>query len=220
MKNRIIRLVFATLVFSCSNASKTFAQYNDSKSVQKGLLSVDGYYGFPNLFLSSFVSNMDKSYSYHVKSIGPIGIRGEYFIEDYVAMGLEVNYSTATINWNEENYSNPNPNVKTVIPHDISFTRYRILAKCNFHFGASKHLDWYAGGGIGYNSINYTQHTNGVAETFNPSSNATSLLASLPISFRFNFGGKYYFNENFGAGFEAGISGGPLLLLAVCTKFN
>lgn len=219
-KNSTLRLIFTTIIFA-GIATKTVAQEgNDSKSVQKGTISIDAYYGFPNILLNTFVNNLSDDNKYHIKNLGPVGIRGEAFIVDHVAFGLDANYSASTISWDVQETSGSYPYTITKINHyDITINRLRVLAKCNFHFAASEHMDWYAGGGIGYNQSEYTKHTNGVASRYDREDNFASFMSIIPISWRINFGGKYYFTENIGAGMEVGICGGPLLSFALCSKF-
>lgn len=218
-KNRWTRLILATAFFT-NITTGAFAQENDdSKTVKKGTVGIDAYYGFPNILVDGLKNELSHQYKYTVANLGPLGIRGEAFLADHVAFGLDVNYSAATISWMEER-SGTYPNyVITYVKRDITFSRLRVLAKCNFHFAANDHFDWYAGGGFGYNRTEYTQHTDGVAAYYDPDSSIFTIFSQIPLSWRINFGGKYFFTKNIGLGFEAGISGGPLASVALCTKF-
>lgn len=219
-KDGALRLIFATIVFACITKATIAQERDDSKSVHQGTVSIDAYYGVPNILLNIFMNSLPTSNQYHIQNIGPCGIRGEIFMVDHVAFGLDANYSLSTISWKvEETTGNYPYTITQITSYDVTINRLRVLAKCNFHFAANEHFDWYAGGGIGYNQTEYTQHKNGVASKYDRDDNFASLISAVPVSWRINFGGKYYFTPNIGAGMEVGICGGPLLSLALCSKF-
>ncbi len=220
-KNSALRWMLATIIF-VSISTRTTAQggEEDSKSVHKGTITLDAYYGFPNIILNSLKQELASSNTktkYTSTNTGPMGIRGEAFIADHVAFGLDVNYSAGSVFWEEE--TNSNSNIPKIVKNDISFTRLRVLAKCNFHFGATEKFDWYAGGGIGYNSTVFTKHVDGEESYYSPYESIFTYFSAFPLSWRINFGGKYYFTDNIGAGVEIGLSGGPLASACISAKF-
>ncbi len=210
-------VALATMILVSMTTTGTYAQ-----AVEKGTVAVDAYYGFPNL-LSATARNLyfDQTYdNFSVTGFGPAGIRGEYFINDHIAFGLDINYSVTNIKWTDQGYEEYDSNTGTYITrtynYKISIPRLRTLAKFAYHFGSSDNFDWYAGAGIGYNST----HT--ILTTDNPTYTDYKGLGSIfviPVSARIDFGGKYYFSKNIGAGFEVGLGGGPLASIGLCAKF-
>lgn len=221
MKNKLLRLVFTSLIFGgiTTNTWAQDAEGAEAKCVEKGSFLVDVYYGFPNVLLNAVrkelaESNYNSASTY--TSFGPIGIRGEYFVANHVALGVEVNYSAATINWDEnETGSISNPKI---IKHELAYTRLRMLAKFSFHFGPNEKLDFYTGGGIGTNRTVFTELEDGIS-TSGTYTTYYGALTTIPISWRINFGAKYYFTKNIGAGAEVGFCGAPLASLGICFKF-
>lgn len=217
MKKSIV-LVTAAAVMIIGNAKKANAQ-----CVEKGTVAIDAYYGFPNLLTTAIKSAYanDGTYdNYRVSGFGPAGVRGEYFINDHIAFGVDVNYSATNIEWSEQQTAGYEPitgaPIYTTYDYKVSVPRLRALAKFNAHFGTSDHFDWYAGAGIGYNhtTINFT--TNDPSYTDDEALGKTFLI---PIAARIDFGGRYYFAQNIGVGFEVGLGGGPLASLGLSVKF-
>jgi opacity protein-like surface antigen len=215
MKKKLLVTVAAAGLMIAGMTSNVYAQ------VAKGTVAVDAYYGFPNLLTQAVKSvyNDQNAEGYKVSGFGPAGVRGEYFVTDHIAFGADVNYSQTNIQWREisEEYDPiTNTNFSRAYNYKVSVPRLRILGKFNFHFGASEHFDWYAGAGIGYNNTKVTLTTN------DPSYDGYEELGGIfviPISGRINFGGRYFFTENIGLGFEVGLGGGPLASLGICAKF-
>ncbi len=207
MKKRsgIVILVFLALTMI---SNKTHAQ-----CVSKGTVEIDAYYGFPNI-LSLIVRNAyqnSQQQDISVSGIGPVGIRGEYFITDHIAFGLDGNYSETNIYWKEPAYNN---SASVYYSYRLSVPRLRILGKFNIHFGANDHFDWYAGAGIGYNNTRFNLTTNDP----DYSNQDINVAFTLPVSARIDFGGKYFFTDNIGVGFEVGL-GGPLASVGITAKF-
>lgn len=216
MKKSIV-LVATAAVMIMGTTQKANAQ-----CVEKGTVAVDAYYGFPNLLttaVKSIYSNDNGYENYKVSGFGPAGVRGEYLINDHIAFGVDVNYSATNIQWTEQETIGYDPKsgdpIYTNYNYKVAVPRLRALAKFNAHFGTSDHFDWYAGAGLGYN------HTTVKITTDDPSYAEQDLGNTflIPIAARIDFGGRYYFAENVGVGFEVGLGGGPLASLGLSVKF-
>ena len=216
MKKSIV-LVAAAAVMIMGTTKKANAQ-----CVEKGTIAVDAYYGFPNLLttaVKALYANDGTYENYRVSGFGPAGVRGEYLINDHIAFGIDVNYSLTNVQWTEQSTIGYVPVTGDPIyanyDYKISVPRLRALAKFNAHFGKSEHFDWYAGAGLGYNHTTLTLTTNDpdyVEEDL-------SGTYAIPVAARIDFGGRYFFTDNIGLGFEVGLGGGPLASLGLNIKF-
>ena len=217
MKKKLQGVVaFATLVLVSVTATNTYAQ----KEVEKGTVAIDAYYGFPNLLTTAVkaIYSQETEYeTYKVSGFGPAGIRGEYFITDHIAFGADINYSNTNVEWteNRDEYIGGGLYITHTYNYKVSVPRLRALGKFNFHFGASEHFDWYAGAGLGYNHTAVTFTSNDPNYVNEDLKNALVI----PVTGRIDFGGKFYFTDNIGLGFEVGLGGGPLASLGICAKF-
>ncbi|HRG37298.1 MAG TPA: hypothetical protein PK289_02100 [Bacteroidia bacterium] len=218
MKKSIV-IMAAAAVMIMGTTKKANAQ-----CVEKGTIAVDAYYGFPNLLTTAIKTvYADNGYdNYKVSGFGPAGIRGEYLINDHIAFGVDVNYSVTNIEWSEEGSTYTSYDPKTgiyVYPtynYKINVPRLRALAKFNAHFGSSDHFDWYAGAGVGYNHTTLNLTTNDPSYTEDEDLAGTFFI---PVAARIDFGGRYFFTDNIGLGFEVGLGGGPLASLGLNVKF-
>lgn len=214
IKKAILFVAFTTIL------SASFAQ--EDPSVKKGTFAFDIHYGIPNMLIP-FVKSafQQESYlkHYHFRNIGPFGIRGEYFILDHIAFSIEANYSLTHILWEEpyEYLDEQGNNVRTLNYCDYSVTRYRVLAKFNYHFGATKHVDWYVGGGFGINKTIESFKSDKPGYYFTP--DYVPLFTFIPVSARINVGGKFYLSKNIGLGLEMGLFGGAPFTASLCSKF-
>lgn len=158
--------------------------------------------------------------SYRVSGFGPAGVRGEYLINDHIAFGADINYSATNIEWSEKTETGYDPKtndpIYTTYNYKVSVPRLRIVAKFNAHFGESDHFDWYAGGGIGYNRTTIKLTSDDPSYTDQGDLSGGFLI---PIAARVDFGGRYFFTDNIGMGFEVGLGGGPLASLGISAKF-
>jgi hypothetical protein len=218
MKKEALLLV-VLLGFFLNSTITAQIETTPSKSIYRGTLKVETFYGFPNLLTAAIKNTYEltnqKKEQLSITGIGPIGLRAEYFITDHIAFGAELSYAATSIQWQEHGTIKLND---TIVPYNYSFKltapRIRMLGKFNFHFGTTEHFDWYAGLGIGYNSTRIH------LETDAPYIRDYDILSLyfLPLSARIDFGGNYYFTKNLGVGFEVGL-GGPLAAVALTAKF-
>src|SRR3954464_9734939 len=199
MKSRLIKMSIATALTFGSMLQGVHAQEAEKKpaesngrAVKEGTVAVDLYYGFPNFTYEIFRANRDLE-KYHSSILGPTGIRGEYFVSDHIAFGVDANYSRGEMSWlnSREIRDSLGSTHLENFNDQVTITRLRILGKFNFHFGKSEIMDMYVGGGFGYNNTVFdyayqNYHYHDVLEAF----------TTIPFSWRINFGGKVYFTKN------------------------
>jgi opacity protein-like surface antigen len=169
--------------------------------VQKGTVLIDGYLGFPNLYKTVLQNNYGEGgNNLKVGGIGPLGGRIEYLIADKIGVGLDLNYSSASLTYTELNSVNG-----TLYDYKIGRSIFRAMPRFNFHFGNSDSFDGYAGVGSGYRSVNWTFESN------DPFYNDESIGGLIPVAFRIFVGGRYFFTDLLGIHMEFGLGGGALM---------
>ncbi len=206
MKRKITLPILTLLALNLITTNST------AQCVQSGAAIVDVYYGGPNVIRYYAKSAAQSSETeMNVTGKGPFGIRGEYFLTDHIALGCDINYVSVAASWKEQ-VSNPTP---INYYYKVTYTRIRALSKLNFHFGTSAQFDWHAGFGFGYNQAKIRAFSN------DPNFDAQDMgsFFSFPICARIDIGGKYFFTENIGVGFDMGL-GGPLASAALLIKFD
>jgi hypothetical protein len=213
-----ILLFFATTVSFAQEQENEKDSDKGFDTERKGTTAIDVYYGYPHLFYQIFVENK-RSGGYRLRNLGPFGVRAEYFVGNHVGFGLDANYSISSVSWESYEMDITGKPTGKLNSNKIEFTRLRILGKFSYHFGPSKDFDMYAGAGLGINQTLFTSYEDGVSSAYTPSNVLLEIATTFPISWRIDFGGRYYFTKNLGVGFETGISGGPFLSLSFCTKF-
>jgi hypothetical protein len=212
-KNINTILIFLLLIHA------TTAQTVSNKSVQKGTVITTPYYGFPNFLTATLknaneVINQEKE-QLHPIGFGPVGMSASYLVTDNLAVGGEVSYASARIQWKEHETLQVADSAG--IPRTYHFVlqaqRIRILIKLNYHFAITQHSDWYLDMGLGYNHTPIKLVTDAPFHDHDISS-----LCFLPLSAQTNLGFSYYFTKNIGVNAQVGI-GGPLVAVGVTAKF-
>jgi hypothetical protein len=213
------KIIYATLFLALGISSNIKAQ------ATMGSFIIDPYYGFPN-FGSNFAKAFEGSGNsgLEVKSLGPIGIRGEYVIADRFGLGLDVIYNdydlryTATQTdslydgttgtWSATTTSSSNRYV---------MQRLRVQARMNYHFETNNpNFDAYFGVGAGTNNRFRKAYVDGTEVT--ASDGGLSNITLIPFSIRVCTGFRYYFAENIGVNMELGL-GGPLVSAGLSMRF-
>lgn len=217
MKRNLRKLITCTTILFATTANTLNAQEQEDKPF---IFDAEAYYGFPNLFSDLALSKYESDYGfsdYSLTDFGPAGLRVEFFINKNVAFGADAGYSTTQLQWEKTVTLTP----QNTIPYErtyhyrIDANRLRILAMFNAHFGLTKHFDWHAGAGFGYNETEIVMTSDDPKVSYDQRSRFP--LLSFPICFRAKIGGRYYFLKNLGVGFETGI-GGPLFSLGLCAR--
>ncbi len=213
MKKLILPLIALTMMLA-SNKS-------NAQAIGEGKIIVDGYYGFGNLYNAVFEALASSSGSNITNGfMGPLGVRGEYLISDKVGFGLDLGYSSASMNYNETitsyNYDNNANPITTTDTYNYSVKSSKIGAMItfNYHFVESDKFDAYFVTGLGYGNRT-TTYASSYADYIVPSS--TSSL--FPVAARIGVGMRYFFTENIGANLGLGLGQGGLVNFGITAKF-
>lgn len=199
MKKILYTTITAILFLGTVSTTKVQAQV-----VEEGTMIFDVYYGFPNLYTSilkaEYVNDNPGEEYQNVKvgGIGPMGLRFEYLITEKIGLGVDMNYTNTTVDWNETIDGN-------TYDYNVKVPRIRVMGKFNFHFAKSDKFDAYTAFGAGYGSFKL------VTETNDPNYIFTNLENPIPVSIRFALGARYFFNDNLGINLEFGLLGGALI---------
>lgn len=163
----------------------------------EGKMIISAGYGAPNLTKSLF-KIYEGFLGFKLTGLGPIHAKFEYAVTDKIGLGVSLNYVQTQVEWTDSYLDN---NLNSV-DYALGFKGSSLSAnaRMNLHFGKSKKLDPYWGFGFGYRSNSYAFYSDYVG--------ATPLVISggIPLGFETTFGMRYYFTDNIGLYFEAGIS--------------
>lgn len=179
---------------------------------------MDGYYGGPNLVTGAIKLAYKKSQDFgnnnpvEINSMGPFGLRAEYFVSKRFSIGLNYNYSKVYVKGNVKvKVDNDNGGQEErVFPYKASLPRYRIMASASYHMGESEKVDPYFSVGVGYNGMKLKEEEYHVGSVTIPVP---------PLSARLEFGIRYFFIPNLGIHGQFGLGGGPLLAGGLSCKF-
>ncbi len=203
--------LFAVFIFALLFVSNT----SNAQVYEKGNVVVDAFYGFPNLYTAIvrgvYTNNSNNGTNTYtnlkIKSLGPLGITGEYLLSSKVGIGLEATYASTGVTANY--YENQDGNTYA---YSASINRLRILPRVNIHFGDNDKVDPYLALGMGYANTKFSY------ETANPHQTPVTFKSVVPISYRMGFGVRYFFTDHIGAMVEFGF-GGALLRGGLSVKF-
>lgn len=134
---------------------------------------------------------------FDIGGFGPIGLKGEYAITEYIGIGFSTVYSISRINWLE--------NAGTEIHYyQVSDRKFTFTPRLNLHFSKSNVFDFYMGGGFGIRSRKREKTTNDIMYQFDSSP------ISIPISMELSLGCRFNFADNVGSFLEVGVGHGYL----------
>jgi hypothetical protein len=214
-----------------STEGATFNFNKEKKAIsRKHQLNFTPYYGFPHLekMYQNLIIQSDSTidmYNFkevNVKGYGPLGLRGEFFLNNYIAVGFDFMYNQYSINIIDEyEYFDYTTQANKTVTDVYKYTlkRYRIQAKCNMHFKSlNPNLDTYVGIGIGLSHRKAAFTENGKSDP-EIDIDLNSDINLIPLSLRTAFGLRYYFTRNIGLNAEIGI-GGPLISTGIVFRFN
>ncbi len=214
MKKLILPLIALTMMLAPTKSN--------AQAIGEGKIIVDGYYGFGNLYNAVFESLASSSgLNITNKFMGPLGVRGEYLISDKVGFGLDLGYSSASMNYDETISSNiydingilTNSTTNTY-NYSVKSSKIGAMVTFNYHFVESDKFDAYFVTGLGYGNRT-TTYTSTNKDYIVPSS--TSSL--FPVAARIGVGMRYFFTENIGANLGLGLGQGGLVNIGITAKF-
>ncbi|HYG51677.1 MAG TPA: hypothetical protein VD905_12280 [Flavobacteriales bacterium] len=190
-----------------------------AQAVGQGNIITVPQYGFPNLFAYALRTAYNNSNytGLEIKGFGPTGVQFEFMVTDKIGLGLKSNFSSTSISY-DENTEVYDPNTgqytSSIYNYKLKFVRWRAMPRFSFHFGNSDKFDGYFGVAAGYSAFKLSY------ETDDPNYTGDIAISNpVPIGFRLDVGGNYFFTEKMGLNFEIGLGGGPVINAGIATKF-
>ena len=200
MKKLILPLLALTMMLA--------PKKSNAQAIEEGNVIIDAYYGFPNLYSTTYFIIIKAAYESltgtgsTLGSQGPLGIRAEYLITHKVGFGIDLGMNSSSLSYRGYIY-------------DYEFTTRKIGAifTFNYHFVENDKLDAYfvVGGGYGNRNFKFT--------STDPNYVEESVESLIPISYKIGLGMRYFFTENIGANLALGLGQGGLVNVGVSAKF-
>ena len=204
MKKLILPLIALTMMLAPTKSN--------AQAIGEGKIIVDGYYGFGNLYNAVFESLASSSgLNITNRFMGPLGVRGEYLISDKVGFGLDLGYSSASMNYDETITSNSSTDTYN---YSVKSSKIGVMVTFNYHFVESDKFDAYFVTGLGYGNRNTT-----FASTNKDYIVPASTSSLFPVAARIGVGMRYFFTENIGANLGLGLGQGGLVNIGITAKF-
>lgn len=184
----------------------------NAQAVRQGNVMIDAYYGFPDLYRTTFKSAYNQSGNTNLKvgGIGPIGGRVEYLLSDKFGLGLDVAFTNTFVTYNRDTV---NANGPITYEDKAGTKKIGGMVTFNYHFVENDKLDAYAMVGAGYKQRTY------YAESTDPDFSGESFTGLIPVSFRIGAGMRYFFTDNIGMNLALGFGQGGLINGGITAKF-
>ncbi len=206
-------ILMASAILVCNNS---FAQV-----AEEGSFIMDINYGFPNLTSRwaklILEDNSTAKYNFKVKNLGPLSIKGDYFLTEKFSLGLEVVYTQTSISSiiTRDEVAPGGGTTSVTYTSQFDNTKFRIMPRFGWHFAINDKVDAYQALAVGYlhSTTKYTSTNNSTTESPNFSD-------IFPIAFRYSVGCRVFFTERLGANFEVGLGGGGLLAAGLTAKIK
>lgn len=175
----------------------------NAQAVTKGNVIIDAYYGFPNLYKTTFkaaYANSGSEKNVEIGGIGPVGGRVEYMLADKIGLGLDVGFSNVNINFTEwDSYDARD------YEYDYGTQKLGVMVTFNYHFLNVDKFDAYAMAGAGYGKRTFS------FSSTDPDYVDEKVEGLLPVAMRIGAGMRYFFTDNIGANVAIGIGQGGIL---------
>jgi hypothetical protein len=178
-----------------------------SQAVVTGDKIINVYYGYPNYFgnvLKLAVTNTSSN-DVKVNTMGPVGGSFAFMVSDHIGVGLDVNFTDVSVDWNSVDSSGVG------YSYTVGASTLRVMPRFDFHFSGSDVFDAYFGVGAGYRSRTY------YVESTDPNYDY-DIPGALPSALRLAVGGTYFLSDNIGLNMEFGLGGGGLIRTGLSIK--
>lgn len=209
MNQFFLRLAFFMLTIS-------FSTLGFSQAMQKGDVTIEPYYGFPNF--GKHFAGLAAPEDINVTGLGPWGVRMGFLPTesfsitfDFIHNSFGDNYTEVYTEWDEDDNL-----ITQEYIHRVRMNRYRFLVGFNYHFEIDTETDAYIG---------FAGGSNRRIESLDPGGDPNvepinDEVAISPVAFRLRLGGRYFFTPNVAGSVELGL-GGPLVSLGIIIRpFN
>lgn len=211
------KLVSALSLVGCLTLA--IPSHVNAQAVEQGNIIFAAQYGFPNLF-NLVLKNAYNGSGYtglEIKGFGPAGLQFEYMVADKIGLGIKGNFSSTSVSYTENSdVYNPSTGqyVSTPYNYTLKFVRWRAMPRFSLHFGNSDKFDGYFGVAAGYSAFKLSYTSN------DPNYTGSAAISNpIPVGFRLDVGGNYFFTDNIGLNFEIGLGGGPVVNAGLAFKF-
>ena len=161
--------------------------------VEKGTILIEPYYGFLPSGKTILRALNQSGTSTTVTSLGPVGLRFNYMINEKVGMGFDGNYQTMGIEYNDGTYN-----------YAISRDVIRFMLNSHFLLVNESSFHMYGNVGVGYRKPTWKYTTD------DPNYAGESFSGLIPVAFKLGLGFRYMFIENLGVHAEANLGGGSV----------
>lgn len=190
----------------------TFVSKNSFTQVEQGSFLIDPYIGVPGEKILAKFNFPDPEYTYTGWPIS-VGLRTQYMFTDYIAVGIDVNYSSYGYEYiDEDAYYNGITQTFEDSYHEFNRNTFRLMLRANYYFIRTYRLDVYLGGGLGGKEVKEQLFIDGVQD------NTVSGDNYLPFAVRGAVGGHFFITDLIGVHAEFGIYGGGFLQAGVAIK--
>jgi opacity protein-like surface antigen len=190
-----------------------------AQAVEEGNVIVDAYYGFPNLYSTTFraaYANSGTETDVSIKGMGPLGGRVEYMLADKFGLGLDIGFNNTKLTFKDQvqEYNSSTGTYQTKV-YDYNYTtaKFGAMITMNYHFLDNDNLDLYGQLGIGYGRRTYK------FSSTDPNYSNESIKGLIPIASRLGVGMRYFFTDNVGVNLNLGFGQGGLANAGVSFKF-
>lgn len=203
MIKRLLLAILVTFIYS----GWTFAQYDHSDLEAQNRLELsytapDPLYTFTKLFIGDLSQGVERV---KLQFIGPIGARYERRIDDRVSIiGFEMGFAYSTYHFEyfkNEYDSTQQQNVPVLMVEDVKYSRFWFLPMVNINLVRTERFELNTSFHIGYIKRNILSIVNGVKQKY---PDFISYYGA-PFTLNLGIGARYYFSENWGAHFTAGL---------------
>ncbi len=186
----------------------------DQKAHEKGQIHFSYGYGYPRLDNRLFDYQKDST-NFAVVGIGPFYWKAEYGLSRKLSVMLSAGYILYKSEWNQ---LRPDPLYGYDLPYRYGTTLHDISAnlRFNYHLLVTKDVDFYVGGGVGYNYFINKDFT-----TYLPDDSTfkSQFKLPMPISYEMTLGLRYFFLNRTAIYIEAGM-GKSILQAGFVFKFR
>lgn len=202
---------FFLILFFLSSLLKFNAQ-----TLRQSNVTINAYYGY-NVF-TNFVRTLGQAsnsgalpHNMQISSTGPVGITGEYLLNNMVGIGGEIGYSQTKLVYDLE--GSDNLGVINNYNYVWTVSTTRLMGRVNFHFGDNQNFDVYPFIGAGLRLTSTRLKTN------DPNLPLQLKANFFPFGVKPGLGLRYFFTPNFGIHTELAL-GTPLISAGISFKLN
>ncbi len=195
-----------TKIFIVALVAMTTTSNLNAQVFEEGNVSIDLYYGFPNLYTTVFktaYANSGTEQDIEIGGIGPVGLRGEYLLTDKIGLGLDLGFNNSNISYTEATTDNNGDPV--TYEYNYSTKKIGAMVTFNYHFIDNDQLDFYGVFGMGYGNRSFK------FESTDPNYTEATVSSLIPVASRLGIGMRYFFSDYIGANLALGFGQGGII---------